>query len=371
MAEDPAPTLNVLQVVDSLALGGAERVAVNLANDLATHGYGSALCTTRALGPLEAFLSPDVGRLDLERRTRFDLKGLRRLRRYVRAHDIDIVHAHSTSLFSVVIALKFAPRVRIVWHDHYGAQHFSERPVLPYRLAASRTSACIVVSERLRKWVTESLRVPESRVFKIDNFISLPSDTSRQVHEARRTTGPRLVCVAAFRPQKDHRTLLEAFRLVAARHADASLVLVGGGPPKGIDEARTLAESLGISDRIEWLGERTDVAEILTDCDVGVLSSRSEAFPLVLLEYGAAGLSVVATKVGECAEILDDGRAGVLVPAADPEALARSLNSLVEAEERGRRALGENLRVRVMERYGPERALGQVVDVYRKVVGTR
>jgi glycosyltransferase involved in cell wall biosynthesis len=358
--------LRVLQVVDSLDVGGAERMAVNIANALASDGHHSFLCTTRSSGPLEVELSSEVGRLHLGRRSRWDISALPRFRRYLASNEIDVVHCHSTSLFFVAAALTFRGGPKIVWHDHYGGQSTSERRGFPYRVAVRRAAASIAVSEGLRQWAIDRLKLAPSRAFRISNFMSSRHE-SEVAYEFSNEEGPKIVCVAAFRPQKDHGTLLDAFESVVKAHPGSRLLLVGGGDPEAIDRLKSGVEP-GTVSAVEWLGEREDVSEILSECHIGVLSSRSEAFPLALLEYGAVGLPVVATRVGDCPEILDQGRAGVLVPPEKAEALAGAIRSLIESGAEHRRTLGQNLHARVQAHYGRDQVMTQIVGVYRKAL---
>ena len=143
--------------------------------------------------------------------------------------------------------------------------------------------------------------------------------------------GRRIVCVANFRPQKDHPNLLNAMAMVKDSVPDAHLLLAGEAADDDYKAglAARIAE-LGLEGNVTWLGARRDVPAILAQCDVGVLSSRSEGLPLALLEYGAAGLATVATAVGESAEVLGSGASGVLVPPGCPEALANAIIRLLE-----------------------------------------
>ena len=118
---------------------------------------------------------------------------------------------------------------------------------------------------------------------------------------------------------------------------------------------------------VTWLGARSDVPAILRGCDIGVLSSASEGLPLALIEYGMNGLPAVATRVGQCVEVLDDGRAGILVPPANPEALATALNELLRSLER-RKQLGQALRERVRQSYSAGPVMQQVCAIYAKVM---
>ena len=111
--------LVVMQMIDSLIMGGAERVAVNNANTISEAGYESHLCVTRTSGPLEAFVNAEVKVINLHKRCTLDRKSIGLLVKYIKEHKIDVIHAHSTSFIVAVIAKLFT-KVRVVWHDHNG-----------------------------------------------------------------------------------------------------------------------------------------------------------------------------------------------------------------------------------------------------------
>ena len=146
---------------------------------------------------------------------------------------------------------------------------------------------------------------------------------------------------------------------------------MGGSPELAYsDLIRKEILQQGLNQNVSLLGQRLDVAAILKACDVGVLSSTSETCPLALLEYGMAGLPAVATNVGQCAEVLDEGRAGILVPSGSPDQLAEALLSLLQSPQR-RSALGQRLRRQVQERYSPGPVMEQVCRVYEKVLSSK
>lgn len=355
-------------MVDTLVPGGLERVAVNLANGLSRSRYGVHLCTTRQDGPLERSVSADVGRLRLRRSGRFDLAALRRLVRYVRANDIRLVHAHGTSLFLAVAAAAFRPRPAVVWHDHFGRFGSEERPIGVYGLAARRAGAVIAVTEDLADWSRRRLGVQACRVHYIPNFAVPPAEPP-VAEGLPGVKGSRIVCVANFRRQKDHLGLVRAMASVVRIRPDAHLLLVGdSNEPEYEEEVRNLISARRLGRNVSILGFRDDVAGVLRACDLGVLSSTSEGFPLALIECGWASLPVVATRVGQCDEILEGGRAGILVPPASPEELAEALVSLLASVER-RRELGGRLRGRVEKEYGRDRTIERICDVYEIALG--
>jgi glycosyltransferase involved in cell wall biosynthesis len=369
----------IVQLIDSLDAGGAERVAVDLANHLPRDRFRPLLCATRRGGPLEAQVADDVERLVLGRRGRFDPRAILRLARWLRRHRVAIVHAHSSSLFLGLVASRLAGlgrrRPKVVWHDHYGAD--APRPVRLFRPAVRRAAAVVAVSEPLAAWSRDRLGVPAERVLYLPNFTPVTpvtpttpttSTTPAVAPDLPGETRSRVVAVANLRPQKDHPTLIDAWARVAAQLPRAHLLLVGtGSDPEWEAGLRRRMDEAGLADRITFLGHRPDVPAVLAASAVGVLSSTSEGLPLALLEYGAAGLAAVATRVGQCAEVLDEGEAGLLVPPGDPTALAGALLALLPDPDR-RRHLGERLRERVRASYNADVTLETLTALYRSLL---
>lgn len=358
--------LNVMHITDTLAVGGAERMAVNLVNLLPRERYSPHLCTTRDEGPLAELVAGDVGRLRLTRRQRFDIGAVRQLVGYIRRNRIRVLHAHENSLFIAVAASLFPPRPAVVWHDNYGRCELEERPAWLYRLAAAGVGGVIAVNQTLVEWSRRRLGLPEQRVWYVPNCV-YEGGPSRPPGDLPGEAGGRIVCVANLRPQKDHLNLVRAMAVVAGDFPAAHLLLVGGGTDQ--THRRAIEQEiarLGLGGQVTLLGERSDVGAILRACDVGVLSSASEGLPLSLLEYGMAGLPAVTTRVGQCAEVLDDGRAGILVPPARPDLLGQALASVLSSRE-ARARMAEVLQRRVREVYSPDAVILQVCGVYDAV----
>jgi glycosyltransferase involved in cell wall biosynthesis len=357
-------------MIDSLALGGAERIAVDLANSLPKDEFEVHLCATRKGGPLEADIAPHVQFFVLGRKSRVDLKALSKLSRYLRCHKVRIIHAHSTSLFTAVLASFLPPFPKVVWHDHFGSCDIETRSTLVYGLLVRRASGVIAVNDRLANWAREALHVRKDRVWYIPNFVRPVGCQMRAVYDdLPGCPGRRVVCVAGIRPQKDFATLLRAFAEVLREVPDAVLIVVGGVRDDGYFRGlQLLQKELGLAEAVHWLGERPDALEIAAACDVGVLSSASEGLPVVLLEYGALGLPVVCTDVGQCREVVDGGSAGVLVAPGDHKALAEGIVKLL-SDKALREELGKRLSKRVADQYSGDHAVREVAGVYREVLG--
>lgn len=359
--------IGVLHLVDSLASGGAENVAVMLANHLPQEHYRAYLCASRQSGPLRNQIRPHVTFCDLRRKRRFDLFAIRRLAEFTRHEDIGIIHAHTTSLFLGDILCLFNPKLRLVWHDHFGRQEIEIRPVYLYRLFARRTQAVFSVTRKLADWSVQSLGLPIEKVHYLPNFVEakLPVNVSLELPGK---PGKRIICVANIRAQKDHLTLVRAMAQVVKAELQAHLVLVGAEADTYLaEQVREESQRLNLENNLTWLGSRQGVPLILANCNIGVLSSISEGFPVVLLEYGRAGLAVVATRVGECAEILEDGEAGILVPPVDPDALSAALLRLLHSPDLQSR-FGERLAKRVKQNYDAKTIVNQVCQVYERII---
>jgi glycosyltransferase involved in cell wall biosynthesis len=242
-------------------------------------------------------------------------------------------------------------------HDGLAANVYrlAERVVRPL------TTATICVSESERAAGIAAGTCDAERTMVIHTGIDT---VARPV--ARPADGaPVIVSVGRLRPPKDVTTLLRALALV---RGDYTALVVGGGP--GLREAEAERQRLGLGDVVRFAGERDDVPATLASSHVFVLSSRSEALPVSILEAMAAGLPVVATCVGGVPELVRDGETGFLAPASDANALAALIQRLVDSPEL-RARLGSAGRARVEEHFGLESFLEAHLDLYRGVLAAR
>ncbi len=363
----PHKKTGVIQLIDTLHLGGAERMAVTLANLLPADCYRSYLCVTRSTGMLAAEIAPHVSPLFLARKSRFDLAAIRSLVRFIREQNIPILHAHGTSLFVAVIAARFVPSVKVIWHDHYGKK-VTHRATLAERLFVRRADHLIVVTLELQRRAQSQLKLPAARVTYLPNFVSRGTPAQELSLPLPGSKEARILCVANIRPVKDQVTLLDAMRIVAQAMPHAHLLLVGSlTDTVYVEQIRQYIAAMGLQEKVSLLGARQEIAEILAASDIGVLSSASEGLPLALLEYGMAGLPVVVTDVGQCAEVVDKGNAGIVVPPRNSHALADALLLLLKSPEM-RERYGAAFQQRVREHYSPDAGMCQLQTIYARLL---
>ncbi|GJL66939.1 MAG: glycosyl transferase [Nitrospirales bacterium] len=359
--------IHILQISDTLNAAGRQRLTVNLVNLIQNSRYRNDLCTTRGDGPLESQVRKDVGRLRLSRKHKFEFAALRRLVRYIRDNQVDILHAHAESLFIASLASLFPPYPRVIWHDNDGNHGQAQRSTWLYRLGVSRVNGVISATRELAEWSKNTLGIPEECVWYVPNLVCF-SEEQPPSTGLPGEPGMRIVCVARIQPQKDHLTLVRAMAMVIKQFPNAHLLVVGkSGESSYHQGVLTEIKRLQVEDNVSLLGERQDIHGILQSCDIGVLSSASEAFPLALLEYGIVGLPVVATNVGQCAEVLDAGRVGGLVPPGSPEKLAEMLMKFLRSHETSVE-MGRQFNTRIKNLYSPESIQEKICEIYDTVL---
>jgi glycosyltransferase involved in cell wall biosynthesis len=221
----------------------------------------------------------------------------------------------------------------------------------------------ISVNSDLKEWAVKNLHCP--RVTSINNFVASPSEEFKPGFRLKGKDNEfKIICVANFRPQKDHATLLEAFEILSNQFP-ASLHLIGGDP--GTDYSKNLQEKIArspVEDHIHLYGEQDDIYKYLKAADLAVLSSQSEGLPLALLEYALAGLPVVVTKVGQVPEVVKNN--ALLIDHEDPVALARAITVYYNNKEKSEKD-AKALKRDVKKNYSVDKVILKVMEFYHEL----
>jgi len=336
-------------------------MAVTYANALVGQLEESYLCCSRMEGMLKESLMPEVEYLFLNKKSSLDLKAILKLRSFIKSRQIELVHAHSTSFF-LAGCLKFTGlKFKLVWHDHYGeSELLKERNYKVLKIFSGLFSGIISVNTKLKEWAEQNLEC--RNVVEIKNFI--PESIS-EINPGIKLKGKedefKIICVANLRPQKDHLNLIKAFESLSVDLA-GSLHLIG--EDSKTQYSNSILNHIKVSpqkENIYYYGAQAEILSLLHQADLGILSSRSEGLPVALLEYGMAGLPVICTNVGKCAEVL--GQNGRIVGANDPKALANVI--LFYAGNKEKMKLdAENFRVSVMENYSQQAVIKKILELY-------
>jgi glycosyltransferase involved in cell wall biosynthesis len=182
-------------------------------------------------------------------------------------------------------------------------------------------------------------------------------------YDSVRAARPRRVIatVANLRPGKGHEVLLKAAASIVRRIPDVTFLIVGDGPRR--EELERLAATLRVSAQVQFVGYRTDVPEILRQADVFAFPSFMEASPNAVIEAMAAGLPIVATRVGGIPEVIEHERSGLLVAPGDDRALAAALVRVIERPALASQ-LGDAARAAVTARFSFDRMVGEFQQLY-------
>lgn len=347
--------MRVLQLIDSLEAGGAERMAVTFANALTHSIEKSFVCATRKEGPLKKSLKNEVSYIFLNKKKTLDFKAVFRFRNLLKQEKISILHAHSTSYFFATLVKITYPKIQLIWHEHHG--HRVQKKRKNYKvlwLCSFFFKSIITVNESLKNWSIKNLNT--KNVVYLPNFVDVSSFSESDCENKV------IVCVSNLRKPKNHINLLAAFKIVNHTYPDWQLKILGKDYEDrySIEIKKYIREhSLGSS--VVLMGVSNDINIQLQKASIGVLSSDSEGLPIALLEYGASGLASVCTDVGHCKEVVDS--CGIIVPPKNSVALADALSQYIENPSLRKRN-GLNFRKRVIDYYSLDNCLEKLLRIY-------
>jgi len=344
-------------------MGGADQQILILAQAMQARGHQVKIMALAPLGAmgLEAQRAGiPTESLDL-RRNLAVVPRFFRLVRMIRTWRPDVLHSHMMHANLVARAVRaFAP-VPVLISTIHSINDGGALRMVAYRLTSGMVDRFTIISRLAAQRYIAIGAVPEGRLQVIPNTV----DTSRfrRLPHARAAIRQELglgdefvwIAIGRFEPAKDYPTMIAAFARVATERPNSQLVLVGEGSLKGDVEGLILQK--GLVGRVRLLGVRRDVPELLSAADGYLLSSAWEGMPVALLEAASAEVPIVATMVGGVAEVVEDGMTGLLVPPADPLALAQAMLRMESFSPEARGSMGQRGRILIEERYGTERVL--------------
>ncbi len=375
-----AARLKILLVESGTSVGGTERVVWELATRLPASRFDVHvwLSPARAIDEFAAALQTagipvdrvaEVGR-------RFDWKGMLDTWSRLRKLKPDLLHIHhvwpaADRYLSMLARAAGVPHLVITEHitgeSHSGGQRALKRNEL------RRADAVTAVTGAIVETLVRDYGIERARVRVVANGADMPDDegeapVARRWRERYLSTPlkPLWVIAGRLEEQKGHDVLFEALSRLVKNGLDFTLIVAGDGSRRSWLEQQAL--SLGLSPRVQFVGQLEDVGSLLAASDAVLLPSRWEGLPLVLLEAMARGRPIVATAVGGVGDVLTDGVNGTLVPAGDVEALAEALVNLQRKSDRAWR-MGQAAAERVRDHYTWHAVAEEFESVYDEVLG--
>jgi glycosyltransferase involved in cell wall biosynthesis len=363
----------VVYLAHAFSVGGAEEMVLNLVRHLPPR-YEPMVCCIHEAGPIGEEIRKtgtpfQVLGLNPGLRHPLDIQGVRR---YLRETQPQIVHTFllTASLYGRLAAI--LERVPIVIGTEVNIyEHKRRHHAFAERLLMGGTDKVIVSAASVRDFYIRQVHADPAKVDVIYNAVDFSQAVvSVSRNEMRAALGvpldaPVAGVIARLTEQKGHRFLFEALAAtpsLAATH----LLVVGGGALEA--DLRGRVETLGLGSRVHFLGPRRDLGNLLGAMDLFVMPSLWEGLPLSLVLAMGAGVPPVATAVAGIPEVVDDGRTGLLVPAGDAAALGAAVGRMV-SDAGFRERVGRDARASVLPRFGVDRYVQAIADLYDRLLG--
>lgn len=372
--------IQVVHINDKLSMDGQNPSSVaHLLGDwiplLRQHEVACSVCTLRDPDPGADYLEQRSIRVRRFGHGKLSPLNLFAIANFLREESADIAHLHgfASANFGRLVARRLG--IANVVHEHATLLDVPAYQRLADRILRHWADAAIAVSRSVREFMIHGRFIPAERINVIGNGVDLErfaSPDRKAMAAVRRMLdipeGHRLVgTVTRLRVEKGPEFFLRAIPPVLEELPTVTFLVVGDGPLRGALE--TLAKELGVERRVRFLGFRTDVPELLGLLDVLVISSLTEGFPLSLVEGMAAGLPLVATRVGGMSEVARDGDDVLFVPPRDPAAIAAKTIALLEnpgmADRLGREAAA------TAAGYSMAGSAGKLAGLYGRLVTER
>lgn len=344
--------------------GGLERVMLNCIRQMSGQGFRHLVISLTHATEFANQLPPDVAVYCLHKKPGADLGTHWRLLQLLRETKPDILHSYNLA------TLEYHP---VAWlagvRGHLHAEHGrdisdpngeNKKYQWLRRLISPFLHSYVAVSGDLHRWLAEVVGIKASKNRLIYNGINL----ERFVPQSSKTEPFTFIHVARLATVKDQRTLLDAIALLKSlTNEPFQCWIVGDGPER--DRLQRHATELGLeAPFVQWLGERNDIAQLMAQSQVFVLSSIAEGIPMTVLEAMACGLAVVATDVGGLPELIAPAQ-GQLVPSRNPQAMATAMQSMLQNPAATTEA-GTRCRERVCRQFSEQAMVAQYLALYRE-----
>lgn len=357
----------ILYFTYSLNTGGLETLVLELSKRINRDRFVPSICAFESQGTLKSeFVAQGMTVYPLFKKEGIDVAVPFKLAGLLKSERIDILHTHDASpwLYGGLARL-LCPGLRLI-HTEHSHIASSKNLLLHAENLLSKVSAAVVAdSAYVAEFMRNKAKIKQLKI--IYNGIDTEKFNSHQRFVIGNESSSNTVVigtVARLVPVKDHRTLLQAFKLLASEYQNIELLIIGEGELRG--ELEEFSKRLGIQERVKFIGERHDISSLLEKLDIFVMSSLSEGLSIAILEAMASGLPVVATNVGGNSEIIIDGITGFLVPKKEPEKLAGSISILIK-DKKMVYQMGQNGKKRVRANFSIDKMVDEYETLYEEV----
>jgi L-malate glycosyltransferase len=317
----------------------------------------------------------DIQTVLFQQDSRFDLSILKKIIRFIRQKDIDIIHTHGArancygALIKSLVDVMWMTTVHSDPRDDFMGRGWKGKLYTFLNLnALKKADHHLAISERFKQILLDH-HIDETKITTILNGIDfdkeLPEPFSREELGMKKDDFIILM-VARLEAVKGHKVALKAVSNLVGDRPNVKLLLVGDGSER--DTLKEYSAEHGIFGHVEFLGHRNDVERIYPVADVVILTSYSESFPLVLLEAARAGIPIMTTDVGGVDQLIPDESYGWIIPIEDSGKLTNNLESAMRKKAQGTLTfMGEKIKKYSKRQFSVEQFANNVYNVYLKL----
>jgi glycosyltransferase involved in cell wall biosynthesis len=361
--------LRILQAVETLDVGGVERLAIQLAEAEQQRGHAcSILCVFHEGAMAQEARGRGIQVYALDKKRGPSPASLLRLVQLFSKLRPDVVHTHNSGIHHyAAVAARLAAVPVVVNTRHSPPVAALMKRERHYKWAMRLTDTAVFVSEPTRKAVLATLAMPEFKSGMILNGI--PTGLYRGGRRwAPGAQMPRITfgTVGRLEPVKGHDILIEAFAQVLKVMPDARLRIIGGGPLAGY--LKEVCQRHMVEHAVSLEGPTRTPQDVYRELDCFVISSHSEGLPLALLEAMASGLPVIATRVGGIPSVVND-EVGLLCEPGDARSLAEAM--LATAHSSDLPARGSRAALRAVAQFDIDVMCSQYLDLFHSLIANR
>jgi glycosyltransferase involved in cell wall biosynthesis len=359
--------VRIVQLVESLELGGLERMALDLARALKAEGHQVSIWCLFHRGFLAAEAEASGIRVDaFGKPPGFSGRTLLKLALRLRRERPDILQTHNLGTHVYGAPAAALAGVGATVSTRHGFISSEGKPYRENRFRATLpfTDAVVAVSGHTLAGLHAAGSAPAGKSLVIYNGIRVKPFADRPAHPGAARPRLRFGTVGRLVPAKGHAVLIEAFAQIAREFPDAQVLVAGDGPLR--PDLEQQIERLGLGDRVSLAGAQTDVPAFLSTLDVFVFPSLNEGLPLAVLEALASGLPVVATRVGGVPEVAPEDEVAWYAAPGDAASLATAMKTAAEAPDLPARSAAA--RARAESLYALETMRRGYVDLYQRLL---
>ncbi len=359
--------MNILQILPRLDVGGVETGTLDLSRELVKRGHKVIVVSFGGRMVKELLSTKAIHiKLPVHKKSLFTiLRMIKRLERIIKEERIDIVHARSRvpAIIAFFAARHTTANFITTAHGYY-SKHLLSRIM-------GWGKFVIVASTVIGRHMIEDFGVPRERIKFIPRGVDLDKFKFNPIHNK---VEYKIGVIGRITPIKGHTFFLQAIARVVRIFPKVKILIIGDAPedkPEYIENLKVLIRKLNIERFVEFLGSRHDIPKLMSELDLLVLPSiGQEAFGRVIIEAGASGVPVIATKIGGVVDIIENNKTGILVKPGDMMEMVNSIVKLLKDRELSKN-LAIEARKRVERDYSFMRMADSTIRVYEEAANIK